>query len=64
MVMARWIFRGTHQGTFMNIPATGKPIEVAGYGTYRFEDGQIVWDTVSFEWLDAIEQIGATISGP
>ena len=29
-----------------------------------FEDGQIVWDTVSFEWLDALEQIGATISGP
>jgi steroid delta-isomerase-like uncharacterized protein len=64
MVMARWIFRGTHQGTFMNIPRTGKPIEVTGYGMYRFEDGQIVWDTVSFEWLDALEQIGATILGP
>jgi predicted ester cyclase len=64
MVMARWIFHGTHLGTFMNIPPTGKPIEVTGYGTYRFANEQIVWDTVCFDWLDALEQIGATISGP
>jgi hypothetical protein len=28
------------------------------------ENEQIVWDTVSFDWLDALEQIGATIRGP
>ena len=64
MVMARWIFRGTHQGEFMGIAPTGKSIEITGYGTYRFENEQIVWDTVSFDWLDALEQIGATIQGP
>lgn len=61
MVMARWIFRGTHLGEFMGIPPTGKPVAITGYGTYRLENEQIVWDTVSFEWLDALEQIGATI---
>lgn len=63
MVIARWIFRGTHQGEFMGIAPTGKPVEITGYGTYRFENEQIVWDTVSFDWLDALEQIGATIQG-
>jgi predicted ester cyclase len=64
MVMARWIFHGTHQGEFMGIAPTGKPVEITGYGTYRFENEQIVWDTVSFDWLDALEQIGATIHSP
>ena len=64
MVMARWIFHGTHQGEFMGIAPTGKPVEITGYGTYRFENEQIVWDTVSFDWLDAVEQLGATIHGP
>jgi predicted ester cyclase len=64
MVMARWIFRGTHQGEFMGIAPTGKTIEITGYGTYRFANEQIVWDTVSFDWLDALEQLGASIHGP
>jgi predicted ester cyclase len=64
MVMARWIFRGTHQGEFLGIAPTWKPVEITGYGTYRLENEQIVWDTVSFDWLDALEQIGATIHGP
>ena len=64
MVMARWVFHGTHQGEFMGIAPTGKPVEITGYGTYRLENEQIVWDTVSFDWLDALEQLGATIHGP
>ena len=64
MVMARWIFHGTHQGEFLGIAPTGKPVEITGYGTYRFENELIVWDTVSFDWLDALEQLGATIHGP
>jgi predicted ester cyclase len=64
IVMVRWIFRGTQQGEFMGIAPTWKPIEITGYGTYRLENDQIVWDTVSFDWLAALEQIGATIHGP
>ena len=61
-VMVRWIFRGTHRGTFMGLPPTGKPVEVIGYGTYVLENSQIVWDTMSMEWTDALEQLGAVIS--
>jgi predicted ester cyclase len=61
-VMARWIFRATHQAPFFGIPPTGKKIEITGYGTYYFENGLIAWDTIVFDWLDALEQLGATIT--
>ena len=61
-VMVRWIFRGTQLGTFMGLPPTGKPVEVIGYATYVLENGQIVWDTMSMEWTDALDQLGAVIS--
>jgi len=63
-VMARWIFRATIQKPFFGLPATGQPIEITGYGTYYFENGQITWDTVVFDWLAALEQLGAAITPP
>lgn len=65
LVIVRLLFRGTHRGAFLGVAPTGKAIEVTGYGTYRFDaTGRIAWDTISFDWLDALEQIGATIQGP
>lgn len=65
LVMVRLLLRGTHRGEFLGVGPTGKTIEVTGYGTYRFDaTGRIAWDTISFDWLDALEQIGATIRGP
>ncbi len=65
LVMVRLLLRGTHRGEFLGVGPTGKAIEVTGYGTYRFDaTGRIAWDTISFDWLDALEQIGATIRGP
>ena len=64
LVMVRLLYRGTHQGEFLGVAPTGKPIEVTGYGTYRLANSQIVWDTICFDWLDALEQIGATINSP
>jgi steroid delta-isomerase-like uncharacterized protein len=63
-VMARWIFRATHTGDFYGIPASGKRIEVTGYSLYVFENGQIAWDTMSMEWTDVLEQLGAVITPP
>jgi predicted ester cyclase len=60
-VIARWIFRGTQQKTFFGIPPTGKKIEITGYGTYYFEQGLITWDTIVFDWLDALEQLGVNM---
>ncbi len=63
-VMVRLLFTGTHQGEFMGIPATGKRIEITAYGTYYLENNQITWDTICFDWLEALEQIGATVGLP
>jgi steroid delta-isomerase-like uncharacterized protein len=63
-VMVRLLFTGTHQGEFMGIPATGKRVEITAYGTYYLENLQITWDTICFDWLEALEQLGATISVP
>ena len=40
----RWIARGTHQGDFAGIPATGKPITVTGITILRIVDGKIIDD--------------------
>ena len=63
-VMVRWIFRGTHQGLFYGIPPTGKRIEITGYGVYQLENGQIVADAMTMDWIDALEQLGGTIAPP
>ncbi|MGA7733679.1 MAG: ester cyclase [Chloroflexia bacterium] len=47
-----WKGRGTHLGTIMHIPPTGRRVEVLGTSTFHFEDGKIkkavhVWDVAS-----------------
>jgi steroid delta-isomerase-like uncharacterized protein len=45
-----WTMRGTHRGTFMGIPPTGRTVEVRGTSLVTFEDGKVkrglnIWDT-------------------
>jgi steroid delta-isomerase-like uncharacterized protein len=61
-VMAHWVFRGTHRGLFYGIPATGRQIEINGFAIYYFKNGQIADDSMCMDWLDAVEQLGGTIS--
>ena len=63
-VMARWTFRGTQGGLFLDIPPTGKHIEITGFSIYYLENGVIVNDYAVLDWLDALEQLGATILPP
>ena len=44
-----WTMRGTHQGTLMRIPPTGRVVEVRGVSLLTFQDGKIthginIWD--------------------
>ena len=41
-VVVRVSFRGTHQGEFMGIPATGKLVHVSGVELARLENGKII----------------------
>jgi predicted ester cyclase len=44
-----WKARGTHQGTLMNIPATGRPVAVRGVTLLTVAEGKVsralyLWD--------------------
>jgi steroid delta-isomerase-like uncharacterized protein len=55
--------RGTHQGEFMGVPASGKKVEVSNYDFVRFENDQAAehWGTIDSAAL--MEQLGAVPAG-
>lgn len=53
-VMVRWTFNGIHQGEYLGIPPTHKPVSYTGIYIFRIQDGQIaevwnLWDQMG-EW--------------
>ena len=58
-VAMRFAISGTHTGTFMGIPATGKPIHVTASGIFRVVDGKATDNWVNFDALGLLQQIGA-----
>ena len=59
MVAARWSIEGTHDGTFIGIPATGHHITNGGIDLFRFQDGRIVEIWVNGNDLGLMQQLGA-----
>ncbi len=57
-VMIRWTMRGTHNGPLMGIPATGKPVTVAGIDVFRIAGGQIVELWQHWDHLGMLQQLG------
>ncbi len=39
-IAVRWTIRGTQTGEFNGIPATGRPVVLAGFAFLRIEDGR------------------------
>lgn len=62
-VVARFETRGTHQGPFMGVPATGKTFCMTAVNIYRFEHGKIVEELGQPDIFGLMIQIGA-IPGP
>lgn len=58
-VAIAYTITGTHQGEFMNVPATNRRIKARGVQIARFEDGQIVERWGSSDQLGILQQIGA-----
>ena len=58
-VIKNWIFRGTHTGDFLGVPATGKQLQVRGIEIWRLADGRIVerWGVVDIAGV--MEQIAS-----
>ena len=59
-VVTRFRVTGTHQGEFLGVPATGKPISVTGMWIHRLENGRIVEGRQWGEWdaLGFLQQVG------
>jgi len=58
LVMVRWTLAGTHRGTFLGVPATGRPILFAGIDIYRVTSGKLSehWNVVDL--LEFHRQVG------
>ena len=59
-VVGRFVYRGTHTGEFMGIPASGNPVEMRSIDIWRVEDGMFVehWDELNL--LEMFQQMGVT----
>jgi len=58
MVAARFTARGVHNGAFMGLPPTGKPITMTGIEIFRLENGKIaeLWGEANL--LGLMQQLG------
>ena len=55
---ARWTMRGTHKGSFLGNPPTGRPVVVQGIIFARTENGRIVEDWLLIDQLGILQQLG------
>jgi steroid delta-isomerase-like uncharacterized protein len=57
-VVGRFVYRGTHRGEFLGIPASGQPVEMRSIDIWRVADGMFVehWDELNT--LQVFQQMG------
>jgi steroid delta-isomerase-like uncharacterized protein len=58
VVAVRWHWRGTHQGAYMGIAATGKQVTETGTSFYRIAEGQITEIWGDEDALGLMQQLG------
>lgn len=57
-VAIHWQTRGTHQGSFMDVPATGRSVTVSGASFLRFEDGKLAEEWVIWDPRELLSALG------
>ena len=62
-VVSRFEWTGTHNGEFLGIPATGRPVRVWGIVIDRLEDGRIKETRILMDTLGMMGQLGV-LPGP
>ena len=64
-VAFRSTLRGTHRGSFLGIPSTGRTVTVSLIDVMRIEQGQIIEHWGGPDLFDLLQQLGASMSaGP
>ena len=57
-------WRGTHLGTFLGWPATGKPVRMRAIVVWHFKGDDLWGETIFFDNASLLQQIGASIGIP
>ncbi len=57
-VVARWTYRGTHQGQWRGVSPTGKAVTFTATSTYRFVDGKLAESWQNVDNLGVLRQLG------
>jgi predicted ester cyclase len=58
LVVSRTIVRGTHKGTFMDIPPTGNKFELNLINISRLKNGKIVEEREDYDSLGLMQILG------
>lgn len=58
-VVVRDVFRGTHEGDFLGIPATGNRVTMEAIHIYRLSGGRLAEHWVARDDLGMMRQLGA-----
>ena len=58
-VVTHWRCHGTHQGNILGLAPTGKAIDIEGISIFRLEDGMIAEQTIVWDALGMLTQLGA-----
>ena len=53
-----WTMNGTHRGTLLRIPASGRQVSVRGISTFTLRDGQIVRALYIWDLAGLLREIG------
>ena len=51
--------QGTHQGEFLGIPGTGRPVTIQAVESYRLAGGKLAEQWVVMDGLGLLQQLGA-----
>ena len=57
-MVKHWNFRGTHDGDFFGVPATGKSVDISGTTLIKMKDGKIVAEQDYMDFLSFYTQLG------
>lgn len=57
-VVISWSGGGTHSGTLLGVPATGRPVSFSGVSLYRVRDGLVIEERGEEDTYAILRQIG------
>jgi steroid delta-isomerase-like uncharacterized protein len=59
-LVARLTATGTHAGTFLGVPPTGRPVRICAFAAWHVRDGQCTEQWLQLDLAELLAQLGAT----